>query len=145
MKEKDFQRIFGKWIRENELDGTAVFELKICKGKSIPFNALAKHQKENLLHAKHEYCYHKINDAPIYSGMKTRFTNPKPFDCFVIKDVDAYVAIWFYVPYQSKKKRKMVWIDIDIWCELEKELDRKSIPKDLAFEKGIVKSLYVKR
>ena len=44
MKESDFQTAFRD---KNTMPG--VFELKFCKGKSLPFSALAAHQEEALL------------------------------------------------------------------------------------------------
>lgn len=101
MKEKDVQRLFGK---QNKVHG--VFELKLCKGKSLSFDSVADHQIKALTKAEgSEGLYHKISDtASRAAGVAgfSRFTAPKPFDCFFLKDTPAYVVIVFYVP--SKKK-----------------------------------------
>ena len=70
MKEKDFQTEFGK---RNRIHG--VFELKFCKGKSLPFKNLAEHQEKALLDASEDGLYHKITDQPVYKDPKL-FTLP---------------------------------------------------------------------
>lgn len=127
LKEKDFQRLFGHWIKDNPLDKSAVFELKIEKGKSFAFDKVNEHQINALLDAKYNGCYHKINDLPVYTGSYTRFANPKPFDCFFVKGIAAYVVIWFYKP---RKKKVMLWIEIGKFVDLKGKaemLDRKSL------------------
>ena len=132
MNEKNFQTFFTKWIKDHPQE-TSVFELKICKLKSIPFDAVKKHQAEALHTAKYGFLYHKINDMPIFAGSKTRFTNPKPFDCFSISAANAYVVIWFYKP---RKKKEMIWIDIDEWLYEASTSDRKSLTEERAKEIG---------
>lgn len=133
MKEKDFQREFGHWIADNKPARTAIFELKISKGPSIRFDAVREIQKEKLTEATEDGTYHKINDMPVtFGGDKMRFTNPKPFDCFFIRTSQAFVVVWFYVRGQRKGQRKMIWVKIADWLNLEKQWPRKSIrEKDL--------------
>lgn len=98
MKEKDIQRLFGK---QNKVHG--VFELKLCKGKSLSFDSVADHQIKALLQVEGSVgLYHKISDSPVSWQKNMRFTAPKPFDCMFLKDTPAYVVVVFYVP--SKKK-----------------------------------------
>jgi len=134
MKEKNFQKMFGTWIKENE-QATTAFELKICKLKSLSFDSVKEHQVEALVEAKHGYLYHKISDSPIFPGHKTRFTKPKPFDCLVISESKAYVVIWYYHPRQPKE---MIWIDINDWLKEVKASDRKSLTEERAKEIGKV-------
>lgn len=126
MKEANFQSEFGK--RNTYL---GVFELKLCKGKSLPFNALKEHQKEALVKVTNCGLYHKISDFPMFSGNKMRFNKPKPFDCFYLKDIPAYVVIMFYVPY---KKKTVYYIKIQDWITMGTKANRKSMTEQMANE-----------
>ena len=113
MKESQFQTMFKDWIYSNTartiLYTSGVFELKIEKTKAMRFDKVKKHQIDALLLAKNDWFFHKISDSPIFYNMQTRFTTQKPFDCFFLVGVNAYVVIWFYHPRQEKK-----WLFIDI-------------------------------
>lgn len=117
MKEKDIQCVFGE---KNTIKG--VFELKLCKKKSIRWDAVKEHQVKALLRAKHKNLYHKISDQPIFKGMKTRFNSKKPFDCFNIQS-PAFVVVCFYVP---RKKKVCYYIDIDDYINAWDKSDKKS-------------------
>jgi len=135
MKEKDFQVMFSKWVKKFEpFHHSSAFELKICKLKSMPFDQVKPHQKKALKSVKRGGLYHKINDMPIFKGNRMRFTNPKPFDCFIITEADAFVVIWFYKPRQ---KKEMIWIDIDKFLKEEEVSNRKSLTEERAKEIGI--------
>lgn len=121
-EKKDFQPKFTNWIKEHPRRETTVFELKLEKSKSMRFDKVKKHQIEALWNASHFGMYHKINDLPIYKESKTRFANPKPFDCFWISYAVSYIAIWFYKPRQ---KREMLWIDISDFIGLKNEYEAK--------------------
>ena len=129
MKESDFQTAFRD---KNTIHG--VFELKFCKGKSLPFSALVKHQEEALLEASSsEGVFHKITDQPIFKNedikTKTRFTKKKPFDCFLLKNTNAYVVVMWWVP---RKKKKAYYIRIQDWILARGKAGRKSITEDIA-------------
>ena len=124
MKEKEIQTLFGK-----EINIPGVFELKLCKGNAMPYDAVKDHQIKGLLDVKGEGLFHKISDSPIFAGMKTRFTKPKPFDCMFIKEYPAYVVICFYVPKQPKA---VYIIDIDDFIKAKKTDTRKSITREKA-------------
>ena len=102
MTEKNMQTIFGKYLQSNPPEQTEVYELKFTKTKSLRWDSVKEHQVDGLLMASQTGLYHKISDSPIFSGMKTRFTASKPFDCVYFKNIKAYVVIWFYIP-RSKK------------------------------------------
>ena len=132
MKEKDFQSKFGKWIRENtdslEIK-PAVYELKFEKGKSFALDNVREHQVESLLAAKHTGLYHKISDLPVFHGSGTRFATKKPFDCFYVRGIAAYLVIGFYTPRQ---KIEAVFMDINRFIEAKEwylKEGHKSIPK----------------
>lgn len=125
MKEKNVQVIFGK---NNTIHG--VFELKLCKGNSQSFKSVANHQVEALLKASGEGMYHKIQDEP-FGRTQYRFTKPKPFDCFFLKNTPAFVVLCWYTP---RKKKEFHYIEIGDW-ETEKMIaTRKSITKSRSYE-----------
>ena len=127
MKERDFQTLFGK---RNDKQG--VFELKFCKGKSLPFNALAEHQERALIASSWgEGLYHKISDFPIFSKSKVRFNRPKPFDCMFLRWEPAYVVVMFW---ESRKKKNVYYITIYDWIEMRDNADRKSMTEKMAIE-----------
>jgi hypothetical protein len=103
MKEKDFQTKFTNWVHEQRFGTTTVWELKICKGPSMPFKQVADHQIKGLQDAKRGGLYHKISDSPVSWQTRTRFTKPKPFDCLLINNASAFVVLWFYKPRQAKR------------------------------------------
>jgi penicillin-binding protein-related factor A (putative recombinase) len=103
---------------------TGCFELKLCKEKSIRFDAVKPHQEEALLKVKHKGLYHKISDFPMFKGSNMRFNHVKPFDFFYLKDVPAYVVICFYVP---RKTKTVYYIDIDDWVFAKDMSEKKSI------------------
>ena len=128
MKEKEMQTLFSKNLRMYPPNQSEAYELKICKSKSLLFNAVKKHQIEGLINATNGL-YHKISDSPIFAGSKTRFTRPKPFDCLYLTSATGYVVILFYKP----RKPKVTYI-IDIYSFLneKRRSDRKSLTEDRA-------------
>ena len=104
---------FLKWASVN-FRKTCAFEIKQTQGKSLPFSALAEHQKRALLIAKHGFFKHKIVDA----GWEN------PFDAFSLFQVPAYVVVFF--------GRNFYMIDIDVFMQ-EKEISkRKSLTEETA-------------
>lgn len=123
MKEANIQTELAK---HHNLHG--VFELKLCKGRSISFDSVAEHQVEGLLKAKTDGKYHKISDSMIFDKNKgSRFPSKKPFDFFYLKDTPAYVVICFYEP---RKKKLCYYIDIDKWLEALARSPKKSIREE---------------
>lgn len=126
MKEKDIQQIF-----KNKNKKTGVFELKLCKGTSMAFDHVADHQIEALKAvSSDEGLYHKISDSPVSWGGQ-RFTKPKPFDCFVLKNQPAYVVICWYVP---RKKKAFYYIPVQKFIEKRNSVERKSITEEMSAE-----------
>jgi len=126
MKEKDIQQIFKM---KNKKRG--VFELKLCKGISMPFNHVADHQIEALKAVSTDKgLYHKISDSPVSYGGQ-RFTKPKPFDCFVLNNIPAYVVICWYIP---RVKREFHYIPIQKFIEKRNNTKRKSITEEMSAE-----------
>lgn len=133
MIEKDMQTIFGKYVRSHPPDIAEVYELKICKGTSLPFNALAKHQEQALLQVKLGF-FHKLSDPPIWSKMnQTRFNIPRPFDCMFLTGIQAYVVIWYYHP---RKVKVFIKIPVLIFLKEREISTRKSLTEQRAKELG---------
>lgn len=128
MKEKDIQTIFSK-INDHK----GVFELKLCKGKSIRWDSVKPHQTEALKKAKHESLYHKIADQTIGNQnmrgkMKFGASRKKPFDCLNIT-CPAYVVICFYIP---RKQKNFYYIDIDDYLNAWENSEKKSLTEEEA-------------
>lgn len=124
------QVLFNKYLKTNPPNRATAYELKICKGNSLSFNAVKEHQRQGLLDAK-KGLYHKISDSPIFAGNMTRFTNPKPFDCLYLKDAIGYVVILFYKP---RKPKVTYMINIYSFLDEEKKSERKSLTEEKAKE-----------
>jgi hypothetical protein len=128
MKEKNIQTLFN---RQNRVQG--VFELKLCKGKSIRWDSVKDHQVKALSMAAGEGLMYKIPDSPVPvdgNGKQTRFTPRKPFDCFFVGNFPAYVAICWYVP---RKRKTLYYIDIDTFVSEKAKATRKSFREEDAF------------
>ena len=71
MLEKDFQSTFNKYVKA-KLKKTAAFELKLCRGNSLPFSAVQPHQSRALYEAKTGVLTiisdSKKNNAPLGDG-----------------------------------------------------------------------------
>lgn len=130
MKEANFQTMFKEWLASNPPVKPTAYELKICKGTSIPFDALATHQGDNLLRVKTAGIYHKIADTPFNPHNGMRFNKPKPFDCFFLQG-DAFVVILWYVP---REKKIAYFIDIEEFIAERDRSPRKSLIEQRARE-----------
>jgi len=128
MREAQIQTLFSKSIRK---DRNAVYELKLEKGKSMPFNKVAEHQLIALKQAKDGGLFHKLTDMPHFAGMKARFDKPRPFDCLTVYKVESYIGICFYEP---RKPKEVILIDIDDFTDEMSWAKRKSLTKERAVE-----------
>lgn len=122
MKEKDFQSLFTKWIRENKYNQSTAWELKITKEKSLPFSRIEEHQINKLKEANKGCVYHKISDQAM--GFK-------PFDCLQVCNVPAYLVVLYYKPRQ---KKEAIWIAIDDLINEIQTSKRKSLLEERAKE-----------
>jgi len=130
MVEKNMQTMYGKYLKQNPPSYSEVYELKICKNKSIPFNAVHDHQVEALINcATTQGLYWKLPDMSAKNG----FSHQKPYDCQFLCKVRSYVVLWFYIP---RKKKEFLKINIFDWQRVKKELEgsRKSLPEIMARE-----------
>ena len=92
--------------------------MKITKTSSLPFDAVKEHQVRALWLSKHRKINYKIPDDSM---------GQKPFDCFVLKGVEAYVVVMFYV----RGCKDFYMIDIDDFIQLKKTSTRKSFTEDM--------------
>lgn len=127
MKEKDRTTLFSHWLKVYGRD-TAVYELKICKEKSLPFDRLEEHQLQALCMAKHAQVVFKLPDCG--------FQNP--FDLAHWKFVKSYIGIFWYI---HRGQKDFTLIDIDAWIVEKEKSDRKSITFERACEIGILYQL----
>jgi len=119
--ESSFQSDFARALRAHGWSlGSAALELKICKGTSLPFSAIAPHQYQSLLDAKHSFLYHKISDAS---------AGYKPMDCFILSGSAAYIVILYY---QKRMPKKALFIDIDSIVAERDNGTRKSLTMERA-------------
>ena len=139
MKEANFQTEFKA---KNKICG--VFELKLAKGTSLSFSSIKEHQKQALLDISSDTgLYHKIADAPFFEDPKKRmrFTKPKPFDSFLLKDISAYIVVMFYTP---RKKKNVIYIDIERFIRMEEETTRRSFTEEMAIDYSAFTFSYLK-
>jgi len=125
-REQQFQTEFNKWVK-NCFPFTAAYELKAAEANSIPFSAVADHQERALDVANNgprPFVY-KISD---FDRMQ------KPFDCFSLFGVPAYVVIIFN--WNQGNRKDFVMIEIDDWLEEAESSERKSITSERADQIG---------
>jgi penicillin-binding protein-related factor A (putative recombinase) len=125
MREKDFQTRFNSWLT-NRFVGSGAFELKLTHEKSLPFSAVQEHQIHALNMAKYKSLVYKISD----SGIGT-----KPFDCFKLENVPAYVVVMYY----KRGQKDFYMIDIDAFMTEMNISERKSLTPERA---GRIGKLY---
>lgn len=138
MRESDFQTLFGKFIRAKKPNHSAVFELKLCKGTSIPFDVVKDHQIKALQEVSGTGFYHKLIDPPIFGDMKTRFNAPRPFDCLYLIGIEAFVVVIFY---HERQPKKFIFIPIEKFVKEKESSARKSLTEARAKELGTEISL----
>lgn len=127
MKERDMQVFWGRHISKHAPQTTKVWELKFSKTRSIRFDDIKDHQRQALLSAKHNGLFHRITDQPWMKDRPYPFTFKKPFDCFFLSKVEAYVLVWFYIP---RKKKIFIEIEIDAFLHMEQKSKKKSFTEE---------------
>ena len=113
--EREFTTQFTKWLKAFKNESMA-FEVKVVRGKSLPFNAVKDHQRDALYATKHNKVVWKIPD----DGRQ------KPFDGFILANVPSFVVIYFI----SNGNKKFYMVDIDEWISYSRESQRKSITEE---------------
>jgi hypothetical protein len=124
MREKDFQKKFSKWLRYNN-HINAVYELKLTKTGSLPFNAVKEHQINALQIARNYFMIYKIPDDTI---------SQKPFDCFKICNCEAFVVVQFYKP----RANHFYLIDVERFINERDTSPRKSLTEERAKIIGMI-------
>jgi len=114
------QSKFTKWLRVNRQPGG--YELKLCKKKSMPFNAVQEHQVNALIQTETVGLAYKISDFS---------PEMKPYDCIYIKG-PAYVVIGFWEP----RSLRVYVIRIYDFITMRDEAGRKSMTEEMAIEYG---------
>lgn len=127
------QTMFGKHIKNNPPLESEVYELKISKGNSLPFDSVQEHQIIALVNAENDGLYHKITDPPIFYGGKMRFNVPRPFDCMFLIKAKAFIILWFY---HERQKKVFIKIPISIFLKEKNLSERKSLTEQRALEIG---------
>lgn len=121
MKEKDVQSKLTKWLKK--YGKTGAYELKICKGKSLLFNAVKEHQVNFLVKAQDDRHVHKLSDFS--PGLK-------PYDCFCLEKEKGYVVIAFWEP----RNLRTYMINISDFIDMKDSSSRKSITETMAAAAG---------
>ena len=136
MIEKQMQVFFGKYLKSHYPNSSEAYELKICKGISLAFNAVQEHQIKALLEAEETGFYYKIPDQPVSWGADSpiRFAAKKPFDCLVLVKVRSYVVVWFY---HERQRKVFLKIPIQVFIHEKETSTRKSLTEERAKEIGI--------
>lgn len=117
MLERHFQIRFNKWLKYNWKQ-TAVFELKLVKGKSMPFSVVKEHQLAALRIAGSGLVYKIADDSQ----------GTKPFDCFKIIKAPGYVVIMFY----RRGQKEFVMIEVSNFIKEKEKSIRKSLTEKRA-------------
>jgi len=130
-KEKDFQMMFKRWVTgvqyaSNNCGFTGAFELKVSKGKTVPFSKFQPQQLPSLKRVKHDMFYYKLSDVD--PGLKG-------FDCFVLHKELAYVVIMFNKDTEEGQ-HKFYLIGIDEVYKLKTD-GKRSISETDCLDKGI--------
>lgn len=86
-----FQGVFSDWLKENPLPESSALEYKYVKGGTFntkQWEIKHPHQIRGLInsHINGKSVYHKISDQSM---------GQKPFDAFYLKNVDAYLVVYF--------------------------------------------------
>jgi len=97
-KESKITGIVLDWIRENG-PPSFLFEIKVCRGKSLPASAVLPHQKLALLAASGGGIVHKISDEA---------RRKQPADGFKLSFARGYV----FVAFLRESPRKVCVFDI---------------------------------
>lgn len=112
-KEAGFQIHFKKWLSTFPPERDSVFELKYVSSGPFALSTWIQrqpHQLRGLLDASKStknYCYHKLSDQS---------QDKKPFDCFFLRNTDAYLVVYF------AEKKRFVGVDaIDIHLLVKKQ------------------------
>lgn len=117
------QAVFGHYLKSCKYNGpSGVFELKRTIDDALPFSEVQTHQEDALDAVVNKSLYYKIPDDSI---------GAKPFDCFYLHNLLAYVVISY-----GRQLRSFVFIPIDVWKHEKITSKRRSLTYDRALQIG---------
>lgn len=115
MNERDYIPKVLRYAREH-IPYSCAIEVKLARGSSLSFSALAEHQEHALLLASNDGMAWKIPDCG--------FQNP--FDAFTFKNTAAYVVVIF--------PPTAYFVPIEAWCAAQEKTTRKSCTIPMAVD-----------
>jgi len=124
MQEKDFQTKFNTWLKYHD-EYWGAFELKLTDNPSLPFSEVRPHQIQNLNNVRNSHFIYKIPDEGF---------GQKPFDCFKLQKVPAYIVIMYY----RRGQKNFYIIPIDDWNAYVSISKRKSLTEKEAADIGFI-------
>jgi hypothetical protein len=133
MREAQMQVFFGNYVKKNPPYQSEVYELKLSRGSSLAFDQIKEHQINALLQCENGSFYHKISDPPVFYGQNTRFNVKRPFDCFIVTRVKAFIVVWFY---KARQEKYFIKIRIKKFLEMKAATARKSFTEEMALVFG---------
>lgn len=104
--------------------GNVAFELKITKLGYLNFDRVKPHQIRNLRLAKKRLIWKIPDDS----------RGEKPFDCFQLRNAEAYIVIMYY----KRGQKEFVVIEVDTFVNEKETSTRKSLTEERAKEIGII-------
>lgn len=124
--EAKFQTKFNKWLKYNHAH-SAAYELKQTPSTSLPFSDVKTHQLRalNIAHSSTSGLPYKISDQSL---------SFKPFDCFKLYKVPAYIVIMFRS--RERNQKEFIIITINDFVNESKNSQRKSLTEERAKEIG---------
>lgn len=139
MKERAITGKVLSAIRDDVRFGSCAVEVKVARSKKLAGREIKDHQRRALWLARGSRMYYKIGDDSM---------GAKPFDGFVLKGSEAYVAIWFEGGLSEGKKKKgesaggrensEVWVlSVEDVPAVDSEFGGGNITLDYAREKGM--------
>jgi hypothetical protein len=102
-----------------------LWEVKITKGKSIPFSGFSNEQITVLMRAKHQRYDYKIRDTSLDKMRVDGFT--------FIKSPSWCICCY---PAENRDGYNAYAIDIDVWYQERRTCGRKSLTEERAIELG---------
>lgn len=118
MREKDLQAFMAKYLRQDNIKHTSVFEYKIIKHPKKSLNLISDFQPQQipmLLKAENSALYKKLSDLD---------PTLKPFDAVLIVKAPAYVVALYYTP---RKKNRVYFLRVG---RLKAEIDNNNFLLD---------------
>ena len=123
--EAKFQTKFNKWLRHNNYKGA--FELKVARGKTLPFSAFQPHQLRAL---------RVVVDVGLIWKIPDDSRGRKPFDCFKLKG-----GGWCVIQFHERAVKDFYMIHIYEFIKEMERSERKSITEERCNDIGLKHTL----